>query len=114
MPHIVFKTPLNLDDLLAIELPADYAAEQMNIRFMHAYRGRNSLLYEVFIHETTIDQHVALILVTRDDKPAEYTLKLSALGNPRPTEGIHRAVALLGDSLVARHPQAECIHRKVR
>lgn len=114
MPHIVFKTPLSLDDLLAIDTPADYAADQMNIRFMHVYSGRNSLLYEVFIHEATIDQHIALVLVTRDDKPGEYTLKLSALGNPRPTEGIHRAVALLGDSLVAQHSQSEFIHRKVR
>lgn len=115
MPHMVMQTPLDLDALANVNV-SDYRSEtdETRINFMQAYRGERTLLFEIFVHEATIDQHTALVLVEREGQPGEYTLKLSAIGNPRPTDGMHRAVAHLGDALLAMHPESRIIQHKVK
>jgi tRNA (guanine-N7-)-methyltransferase len=113
MPHMVIQTPLTLQEMGTRFSPPDYADDERYIRFMKTYRADDSLLIEIHAREPTIDQRVALIVVARD-QPGEYTLKLSAMGNPRPTAGLHKAVRLAGDFLAGLHPQSVIIHDKVR
>jgi len=115
MPHMVIKTPLGLDDLAGVAIN-DYHSEtdETRVNYMQIYHSEQALLFEIFVHEATIDQHTALVLVAREGHPDEYTLKLSAIGNPRPTDGIHRAVAHLGDALLRMHPDTSIVQNKVK
>ncbi len=119
MPHLVLQLPHTLDEI-ATQIDNDdfrestHEIDATRVNFKNVYRGERSLLFDVFVHETTINQRTALMLVERDDKPKEYTLKLSPLGNPRPTEGMHYAVRVLGDKLLALHPESAVIHDKLR
>jgi tRNA (guanine-N7-)-methyltransferase len=112
MPHVVFETPLTFDQMLAPFEVSEHKIGGTYINFLNGYRSKNALLFEVYIKEPTIDQHVALIVVNRENA-GEYTLKLATLGHPRPTPGIHHAAAILGDWLVALHPQARILQRRV-
>jgi hypothetical protein len=44
---------------------------------------------------------------------SEYTIQLSTIGQSRPTEGIHRAVKLLGDWALSLHPENRLVKQKV-
>ncbi|GAB4525076.1 MAG: tRNA (guanosine(46)-N7)-methyltransferase TrmB [Anaerolineae bacterium] len=115
MPHIVFKTSLSMHEMLERVEVENVDEGETYINFLHRYQGRDSLLFDVYVHEPTIDQRVSLVLVPRGEEfPDEYTLKLGAIGSPRVTEGIHRAVVQLGRVLVGLSPQNEVIHSKVR
>jgi hypothetical protein len=117
MPHIVFHTPLDLDAMFdhstADSSATDYQEGETRVNMMNVYRNADAILFEVYVHEATIDQRVGVVLTPRPHAN-EYTLKLSALGNPRPTEGLHKAVGLLGERLLALHPDTRVIHDKVK
>jgi hypothetical protein len=113
MPHIVFKSHLTLAEMLERFEQTDYSEGDTHISFMFGYQGTRSLLFEVFIKEPTIDQRIGFLLLERNH-PDEYTLQLSSLGHPRPTPGVHRAAALLGDWLLGLHPDAQILKRKVQ
>lgn len=119
MPHIVFQSPLNLGDMYTHISASDFTEQthefgETRINFKNVYMSAQSLLFDIYAHEPTIDQRVSLALVEREDYPGEYTLKLGAIGNPRPTEGMHHAVRVLGERLIALHVDAKIIHNKVR
>jgi hypothetical protein len=44
----------------------------------------------------------------------DFTLQLGTIGHPRPTEGVHLAVKLLGDWLLSLHPDARPIKHKLQ
>ena len=114
MPHIVIKTPLSVDDMLEQFNEMSTSEGETHIKIMNGYRGKiGTLLFEAYVHEPTIDQKIALMLVKRDVE-GEYTMKLSGIGNPRPTDGLHRAVAFVADWLVSLHAESEVLKRKVR
>jgi len=113
MPHLIFTSPLTLDEMLACFETREHSAAGAHVRFMFAYRGERALLIETYVKEPTIDQHVALMVLARD-APNEYTIQLNTLGQPRPTPGIHQAVALLGAWLVSLHPDARVVKHKLR
>jgi hypothetical protein len=112
MPHLVFTSPLTLDEMLVQFVPGEHLIGDTLISFLYGYRGQNSLLFEVFVKEPTIDQRVAVMLVPHEGEG--YTLQLGMLGHPRPTPGIHAAIRLLGDWLVRLHPDARIINSKVQ
>ena len=112
MPHLVFTSPLTLDEMLAQFAPGEHLSDDTLISFLYGYRGQNALLFEVFVKEQTIDQRVAVMLVPHQGEG--YTLQLGMLGHPRSTPGIHAAVRLLGDWLVSLHPEAKVINSKVQ
>ncbi len=114
MPHMVIQTPHSLDDIRDAVRLESVAHDDIRLKFIKTYHGGDVLLFEVFVHEPTIDQRVAVVLVPRDQKPGEYTVKLSTLGMPRPTDGLHRAVRAVGEAILALHPAAQIIHDKVR
>jgi len=113
MPHIVFKSPLTLDEMLENFSSSDHRLGDTHISILYGYRGKNVLLFEVYVKEPTIHQRVALILSERPDEH-EYTLKLGVIGHPRPTFGLHKAVGILGDWLAGLHPDTEVLKRKIR
>lgn len=112
MPHLVFASSLTLDEMLARFESREHSAGGAHVRFMFAYRGERSLLVETYVKEATIDQHIALMVLARP-APGEYTVQLNTLGQPRPTPGVHRAVALLGAWLVGLDPAARVIKQKL-
>lgn len=113
MPHIVFKSPLTLDEILENFSSSEHRVENTHISILNGYRGRNVLLFEVYVNEPTIDQRVALILSERPDAH-EYTLKLGVIGHPRPTPGLHKAAAILGEWLMALHPDTKVLKRAIQ
>jgi tRNA (guanine-N7-)-methyltransferase len=113
MPHIVFKSPLTLDEMLENFTSSEHHLGDTHLNILYGYRGKNVLLFEVYVKEPTIDQRVAVILSERPDEN-EYTLKLGVIGHPRPTYGLHKAVGILGDWLVGLHPDTEVLKRKLR
>ena len=117
MPHIVFSSPLTLEQMAARFEPKQQSEAGTVIRLMNAYLGREALLVETHVGEPTITQHVALVIVARvkPDTPdtKEYTVQLSTLGQPRPTAGIHQAVTLLGDWVLSLHPDNRIVKEKV-
>jgi tRNA (guanine-N7-)-methyltransferase len=113
MPHIVFKTPLSMDDMLEQFTSSEHNQGDTHISLLYGYRGKNALLFEVYVKEPTIDQRVALVVTHRPEEN-EYTLKLGVIGHPRPTPGLHLAAGILGDWLVSLHPDAEIIQRKIK
>lgn len=112
MPHLVFSSPLSLDEMLSRFAPTDFSEGETHVSFMHAYRGERALLFEVFVKEPTIDQHFAIMLLERD-RPNEYTIQLGTLGHPRATRGVHLAVSRLGQWLLSLHSDARILKRKV-
>ncbi|MBE0690822.1 MAG: tRNA (guanosine(46)-N7)-methyltransferase TrmB [Anaerolineae bacterium] len=113
MPHLVFQSPLTLDDVEArFEEKHIQPIDGTYIHFLRVWSSDRHLLFETHIKEPTIDQRLALTLSARDD--GRLTLQLSTLGHPRPTEGVHLAVNLLGDWLLALHPDAQVVVRKLQ
>ncbi len=113
MPHIAFTSPLSLDEMLAAFESSEHKAGETHISFLYVYRGKNVLLFEVYIKEPTIDQHIAFVLAKRET-PNEYTLKLGNLGYPRSTRGVHQAAAILGDWLLGLHPESRILNRSLK
>ncbi|MCA9910486.1 MAG: tRNA (guanosine(46)-N7)-methyltransferase TrmB [Anaerolineae bacterium] len=113
MPHLVFHSPITLDEVETnFEEKQFQPLEGTYIHFLRAWRSDRHMLFETHIKEPTIEQRLALTLSLRHD--GHYTLQLSTLGHPRPTEGVHLAVKLLGDWLLALHPGAETIVSKLQ
>jgi tRNA (guanine-N7-)-methyltransferase len=113
MTHIVFKSPLTVDEMLAAFDPLERGYGDSHVSVLQAYKGRSTLLFEVYIKEPTIDQHIALVLSKREHE-GEYTLKTGSLGYPRVTPGLHKAVSLVGNWLVSLHPEAEILNHKLK
>lgn len=113
MPHIVFKTPLDLDAMMHAVATPNHQDDALTIKFLDRYRGARAVLFEVFIHEPTLDQRIAFVLVEKEDESGAFTLKLSTLGHPRPTAGVHHAARIIADGLLALSPDVSVIHDKI-
>jgi tRNA (guanine-N7-)-methyltransferase len=116
MPNIVFKTALPLTPLAKqyTERVSMSYADDIHVNVMAIYEGRDGLLFEVYVKEPTIEQHVSFAVFPHDEDRQRYTLKLGAIGYPRPTEGMHRAAAVIEGILQGYAPDYEAIHRKIR
>lgn len=114
MPNVVFQSSLSLDYMMQQAEPDSYSQHDTSVTFMDRYRGERSVLFEVFVHDPTLDQRLAIALVEKQDEPGTFTLKMGALGHPRPTKGVHRAMRLLTDALETLDPDMHIIHDKVQ
>jgi tRNA (guanine-N7-)-methyltransferase len=112
MTHVVFQSPLSLDEMLGKFEGREHKLGDTIVRLLHGYRGRNVLLFEVYIHEPTIDQHISLIVSPRETEH-EYTLKVGTMGYPRSTAGLQRAVSLAAEWLISLSPQAKVVKHKL-
>lgn len=125
MPHLVFRSPLTLDQMHAAFQPIKLTEDGISVHISEAYRAgtHQSILYELHLAEPTIEQHTALALTARlprrdpaavPDDRHEYTLQLTTFGHPRPTAGMHLAVRHLGDALLALAPESEPLIDKMK
>ena len=111
MPHVVFSSPLSLQEMRARFQPVQLHSEATHINCSHVFLGERSLLFDVFVKEPGIEQHVALLLLERLARPGEYTLQLGMFGHPRPTAGIHAATNAVADWLLGLHEDAVLLSR---
>ncbi len=111
MPHIGFEGSIDLDAVVSRFEPFEFEHGGTHASVLGAYRGRRSVLFEVFVHEPTIAQRVAIGLRTLDDGRA--TLGLSRIGLVRPTPGVHLAVARLSEWLTATVPGVKIAEDRV-
>jgi tRNA (guanine-N7-)-methyltransferase len=114
MPHMVFSSPLSLDEMKNQFTPFHHSEGETIVGYSAVFRGEHNLLFEVHVHEPTISQHAALLLKQRQNKVQEFTLQMASLGHPRPTQGMHIAVKVLGDWLLGLHPDAQVITYKIQ
>lgn len=111
MPHIGFEGAVSLDAVSAAFEPFEVAADGINVSVLAVYRGRDMLLFEVFVHEPTIDQRVAIGLRRLED--GRSTLALAQIGLARPTPGVHLAVARIAAWLAGVLPDARISERRL-
>ncbi len=115
MPNLVFESSLSLPQMVDTfeRTTESFPEDDIHVSVMHAFVSPGSVLYEVYVKEATIEQHVGFLVVPRQDKPGTYTLKLSSIGHPRPTEGMHRAAVVI-EGVIKQAGEYRAIHRKVR
>ncbi len=118
MPNIVFATALSLPHMVERfeRTTESFHDEDIHVTVMNAFHSPQSALFEVFVKEPTIDQHVGFLVVPRQGHPGEYTLKLASFGHPRPTVGVHRAAAVVERVIrrMATDVDYAVVHRKIR
>ena len=91
MPNIVFLSQTPLQTILdPFERTAvSFHDEDIHISLMHAYYNPNQgkLLFEAFVKEPTVEQHVGFLVARQHDGDGQHTLKLASFGHPRATAG---------------------------
>ena len=119
MPHMTLTTPLSPAQILseyntARRLQHDPGAD-IHVSVLAAFTNHDQtvLLFELHIDEPTIEQHLTIMLFPQEE-PGHYTLRYTTIGNPRPTEGLHRATEFLGDWIAGLHADSVVTGRKVR
>lgn len=104
MPHVVLRGPVDLDEIGRRFRPALVAFDGGLVRFIEAYRSLadGKLLIETYINEDPIRQRLGLELRSRVN--GELVIGLAEVGFPRPTPGVHVAVARLVAWLQSEYP----------
>lgn len=123
MPHLTLALPLNPVDIVehfepfeakaAAREPAK-AESNISVNVSQAFAGRQAVLIEAYVVEPTIQQHVGIIVAPIRERPGEYTVGLSTIGSPRPTDGLHFAVRKITDWLLTLSPEAKITGDKAR
>ncbi len=95
MPHVVLRGTADLDEIGRRFRPFMAEFDGGLVRFIEAYRSLadGKLLVETYIHEGPIRQRLGLELRRRVS--GEIVIGLAEVGFPRPTRGVHVAVARL-------------------
>lgn len=112
MPHVLLKTPLSLAAMRARFEPLQWHRGATHVSCSRVFLGERSLLFDVYVKEPNIDQHLALLLLERRNRPGEYTLQPAMYGHPRATRGLHFATNVLADWLLALDDGAVLLGRK--
>jgi hypothetical protein len=71
-------------------------------------------MVECYVAEPTIHQHIGVMVVPLRERPGEYTVGLSGIGTPRPTDGLHYAARKVAEWLSTLHPDAKITSDKAR
>jgi len=115
MPHLFLYSPLDAAALVARFETSRGRHGDIHIALLRAYADprRDAAVFEVVVQEHTIDQHTMISLSPRD-APGEYIVKMTGLGHARPTYGMHRAVAAVGEWVAAQDERARVLEWKLR
>ncbi len=108
MTHVVFQSSFSLDEILARFEGSEHKQGDTIVRMLHGYRGRSVLLFEAYIHETTLDQHISLVIAPRETDH-QYTIKVGTMGYPRSTPGLQHAVALMAEWIIGLSPDTKVV-----
>lgn len=118
MPHVILESPLGLAEIAAAFEPGQWSAGATHVRFIELFQSptRNKLLIEANINEEPLQQRVGLTIRSRERNghTAELILALHELGFPRPTEGVHQALAILADWLQSLHPDVKIVKSNLK
>ena len=114
MPHVVLQSPLSLEAMRARFEPRQWHHAATHVTCSRAFLGERSLLFDVYVKEANIDQHLALLLLERQNRPGEFTLQPAMYGHPRATEGLHLAANALADWLLSLDDGTVLLGRKTR
>jgi len=107
MPHAVLQGEAGLDALLAGWHTQTWQETHDDvpvvIKLLDVYRRANGDggLFELLVKEGPLSQQLAVALYPQDN--GRWLLKPSAIGFPRPTWGVKRAVWRLAQALRERH-----------
>ena len=115
MPHLFLRSPLNATEVVERFVTTRKRDGDIHIAMLHAYADakHDEAVFEVVVEEPTIEQHT-MILMSPRDQAHEYIVKMTGLGNARPTDGMHRAVAAVGEWVVDQHSGARITETKLR
>ena len=109
MPHMVLQGPHNLDHTLASCVPKTWNETHQGVEvattLIRAYRevSAESWMVELVVKEGKLCQQIGVVLMPRSQ--AQILLKLSAMGFPRPTFGVQRAVWHISKMIQEDNPQ---------
>jgi len=109
MPQVVLQGPSNLDQTLSACLPRTWSEThqggEVSITLIRVYREvtADSWMVELVVKEGKLCQQIGVVLVPRSQ--AQILLKLSAMGFPRPTLGVQRAVWHISEMIQECNPQ---------
>jgi tRNA (guanine-N7-)-methyltransferase len=115
MPHVILKTPSDLDEIGRRFEPIYVEADDIQLKFIECYRSLRDgkLLVETLVMEGPLRQRVCLELrprVAPDKSGREIMIGLHEVGFPRPTRGIHVAIEQLMTWLQEIAPETEIVH----
>ena len=115
MPHLFLHSPLDAAAIVERFETARSQSGGVHIAILQAYVNphRNIALFEVVVEEPTIEQHTMVRMAPRRAEN-EYIVQMTSLGHARPTWGIHRAVAAVGDYVASLHEDGRILARKLR
>lgn len=104
MPHVVLRLPAGTAEIGQRFRAHAVEVEGMRIRFVEAFQSCHDgkLLIETYINEGPILQRIGLELQPR--LTGELVISLAEIGFPRPTRGVHLAIAALVDHLREAYP----------
>ena len=115
MPHLFLRSPLSAAEIVDRFEATRSEADGAHIAILRAYADprRNAAIFEVVVDEPSIEQHSVIALSPRP-APDEYIVKLTGIGQARPTYGMHRAVEAIGEWVASLHDGARVLARKLR
>jgi hypothetical protein len=109
VPHVVLQGPHNLDQTLGSCVPRTWSEThqggEVSTTLIRAYREvtADSWMIELVVKEGKLCQQIGVVLIPRSQ--AQILLKLSAMGFPRPTIGVQRAVWHVSEMIREHNPQ---------
>lgn len=114
MPHVVLHSPLDLDAIEEKYTPWHVAAADCHMSFIELFRAHKGqmLFVETYLREEPLSQRLGLVV--RQRQSGDYVISLHELGFPRPTAGVHLAIAHLAHWLVGLHEESKILHHNLQ
>jgi tRNA (guanine-N7-)-methyltransferase len=109
MPHVILEGPHDLDTTLRSCTPRTWREAQQGVEIsttlLRTYREftADSWLLELVVKEGKLSQQLGVAIIARSQ--GQILVKLSAMGFPRPTWGVQRAVWHVAEMLREHTPQ---------
>ncbi len=115
MPHLFLQSPLSAADITERFQATRRKMGEVHVVILRAYVDpkRNVAVFEVVVEEPTIEQHTMIMLSPRAEA-GEYIVKMTSLGQSRPTYGMHRAVQAVGEWVAGLDGEGMVLERKLR
>jgi tRNA (guanine-N7-)-methyltransferase len=117
LPHMVLQGACDLEKTLQACMPRTWRETQQGVEvstaLIRAYRevSADSWLVELVVKEGKLSQQIGVTIIPRSQ--AQVLLKLSAMGFPRPTWGVQRAIWHVAEMLQECNPQLRVIWRSI-
>ena len=103
MPHVVLKTPVQLEEIQQAFQPIQADENGVYIKLIEMFKSNdgNKLFVEAYVNEKPLSQRIGLLI--REQAPNEFIILLHEVGFPRSTFGLHFAIAQLANWILNLH-----------